>query len=96
MRSAHFLPICPRGCALIPGFDDGPTSERRQARAANEVDGAEEAAMVLPLAADPSSVMNPSRALDVSLCAHADVGGRCKRELSIVTAELLVRCVRSV
>jgi len=45
--------------AFASTFGFRPTSERRLARAANEVDGADEVAMVLPLAPDPSSVMNP-------------------------------------
>lgn len=45
--------------AFASTFGFRPTSERRLARAANDVDGSEEVAMVLPLAADPSSVKNP-------------------------------------
>jgi ribosomal protein S18 acetylase RimI-like enzyme len=45
--------------AFASTFGFRPTSERRLALDANEVDGADEVAMVLPLAPDPSSVTNP-------------------------------------
>ena len=45
--------------AFASAFGFRPTSKRRLAGAANAVDGAEEVAMVLPLAPDPTSVVNP-------------------------------------
>ncbi len=45
--------------AFASAFGFRPTSERRLARAANEGNGAGEVAMVLPLAPDPTSVVNP-------------------------------------
>lgn len=47
--------------AFASTFGFRPTSERRLARPANEEDGPEEVAMVLPLVADPTAVKNPQR-----------------------------------
>jgi len=47
--------------AFASTFGFRPTAERRPARAASEVDGEDEVAMVLPLSSDPSSLSNPQR-----------------------------------